>query len=114
MARRATIIRQYRSKHVNVVVVDAGGFLPFGRRARIRNEFIARSYVVSGCHAVNLARHDLRLGAVFLRELGERFGVPLLSTNLAYAETGEPVMTTRVTVKVPLKRGTCTVAILGA
>lgn len=114
MARRATIIRQYRSRDGNLLVVDAGGFsLPFGRRARMRNEFIARSYALSGYHAVNLARNDLRLGAVFVRQLRERFGVPLLSTNLAYAETGEPIVATHVTVKVPLEKGTCTVAILG-
>jgi hypothetical protein len=104
LARRAALVRA----RPGALVVDVGDlfFRRFGidpRRApqaRATAELHADALRLMGASAMAVGERDLTLGVPYLRALGRRAGVALLSANLVHAETGTAAFPGHAVVRV--------------
>jgi 2',3'-cyclic-nucleotide 2'-phosphodiesterase (5'-nucleotidase family) len=91
VARRATIINNYRSQNPNVLAVDGGGWaLGALESQKVQSLFIAEMMGHLGYSVVNVGPADLGYGVGVLREAAKtnRFG--LVASNLQWI-SGKPV-----------------------
>jgi hypothetical protein len=90
LARRATFLDSVRTKHRDVLVVDAGNFFPATEDEREAGPFMLASMARLGTQVAGVGGNDLRFGTSFLHEHARAAGVPLVSTNLVRFDTGIP------------------------
>ncbi|MBN1480016.1 hypothetical protein EH223_18975 [candidate division KSB1 bacterium] len=70
------------------LVVDAGGFSKgYGRSAQLQTEFLLKGMSMLNYDCVNLATKDFSEGGEFLRIMGNKYNINLLSSNIVYAES---------------------------
>ena len=90
LARRATFLDSVRTKHRDVLVVDAGNFFPATEDEREAGPFMLASMARLGTQVAGVGGNDLRFGYSFLHEHARAAGIPLVSTNLVRFDTGIP------------------------
>ena len=88
MARRANFAQTHRTDEADGLLVDIGNTLSPSTDA-LKADYIAEIMLLMGYDAVNLANRDFALGQTFLKRLEARYGLPLVSANIAYKETGK-------------------------
>jgi hypothetical protein len=86
LPRRGSFVAELR-READVVVADVGG-TPSGTSAydRAKFEAVLRGELAMQIAAHNIGRSEALLGPVYLRQLGTRLGVPLVSANACDAE----------------------------
>ncbi len=90
LARKATFLDSVRTKHANVLVLDAGGFFPASEDEREAAPFLLAEMARMQTAVAGVGTNELRYGYAFAREHAKSAGVPLVSTNLVRYESGEP------------------------
>jgi len=71
------------------LVLDTGQFLCYGSRtSKLKAEFMARGMALLDYDAINVAGWDFFLGEKFLKDLGGKYKLPLISANIRYKDTG--------------------------
>ncbi len=90
MARRATVVNQVRSNHINVLLLDGGDVFSLAKNyPRLRAETLFEAMQKMGYDAVNVADGDLSLGVEFFNTLSKKFSVARLSLTLHDSTSGE-------------------------
>lgn len=109
MARRATVIKDYRAKTNNVLVLDAGDAL-FGQPASNASEgrALTEAMGLMKYNAMAIGERDI-IHFDALLERSREAAFPFLSANLVYTSTGKTVFTPYVVQDV----GGLKVAIIG-
>jgi hypothetical protein len=84
VARRATVIHNYRATHANVLPVHGGGWAMPGvaESQKIQSEFLVDAMGAMGYQAVNVAPIDLNYGVEALRQKAAANKLDLVSSNL--------------------------------
>jgi len=82
LARRAAFVDSVRTRHGDVLVLDAGGFFPSSDLEREAAPFMLDEMKRMGTRAAGVGASELRFGYAFARELSQETGVPLLCANL--------------------------------
>ena len=103
MARRATVIRDFKNEVDEVLILDAGNSLFKPKDSPHANErnkarLIIMAYSRMGYQAVNIGSDDLLAGIEFLKGLQKEIHLPFLSANLLDGEAGKPVFKSHVIV----------------
>lgn len=84
MARRATLLKQERSRNPNLLILDAGDTLwgqPLANQTQGR--VVVEAMRTMGYAALTLGEMDLQLGLPALRQRGAEAGFPFLGANLS-------------------------------
>jgi len=115
-AKVATLIREFKAKNPNTVLVDCGDSLqgePLAYvRARLHPELPDPSMAIMnalGYHAMVVGNHDFDWGQAILRKAEEQASFPWLGANVALASTGKSAFTPYAVVEL----GGVRVGILG-
>jgi len=103
LARRATVIRDFKNEVDEVLILDAGNSLFKPKDSPHANErnkarLIIMAYSRMGYQAVNIGSDDLLAGIEFLKGLQKEIHLPFLSANLLDGEAGKPVFKSHVIV----------------
>ena len=90
LARKASVIDEIKTKHDNVLVLDAGNL--FFKNNKVTNadseyfkmtaEIIRDAYNVIGCNAFNVGEKDFAAGLDFLLSLEKASNFPFISSNI--------------------------------
>lgn len=101
MARRATVIKDFKKEGKELLILDAGNLFFKGKGSpsfleRKKARLIAMAYQRIGYLAVNVGSDDLLAGIEFLRELQREIHLPLLSANLLDEKTVNPIFKSHV------------------
>jgi hypothetical protein len=94
LARRTTIVRRWQSdgEGDEFIRVDLGNIQSnHPLTARVQNEALYEDLRRWGTNAVNVGADDAARGYAALREMADGTGAQLLSANLIYHDTGDPV-----------------------
>lgn len=81
LAKRQGLIEQYRASRRNVIVVDAGNVMP-DHANLIKVKYLARTLERGGCDAIALGDQEFLLGLERLRDLRDRYSLPLICANV--------------------------------
>ena len=104
LLRRATYLDGLR-KNAQVVYVDVGGAASgTSDYHKVKFEAILAGEKLMGVAAHNLGRSELAFGPAYLRDVGQRSGVLLISANALDAQSGEPLGLTNRIVEMNGKR----------
>lgn len=90
LARKSTFLDSVRTKHPNVLVLDAGGFFPATEDEREAAPFMLAAMARQRTAAAGVGVNELRYGYAYVREHAKAAGVPLVSANLRRFENGQP------------------------
>lgn len=92
MARRASYIKQNLNNSDFQIIVDAGGFNS-GRNdvARIKTEYILRSFQEMNFDVINIGLSDIDHGVQFLKDLQKKYQLPFVSANLVNFNDQKPI-----------------------
>ncbi|MBN1825637.1 MAG: hypothetical protein JW958_05160 [Candidatus Eisenbacteria bacterium] len=106
MARRAAYItRLAESDSASTLVLDCGNTVGSDSRLeRIKGQYLFDAYGMMGMDCFNLGGSDLLLGQNWLLAQGERTGVPIVSANVYYADTGERFLAPYIIKRIGGKR----------
>jgi len=101
LARRATVIRDFKNEVDEVLILDAGNSLFKPKDSPHANErnkarLIIMAYSRMGYQAVNIGSDDLLAGIEFLKGLQKETHLPFLSANLLDGEAGKPIFKSHV------------------
>ena len=111
LARRATEVTSLRKNNDAVLLVDAGMAFPQRlEEKKVKAEIVLQVMDYLQYDAFNLGRNEFSLGAAFLETARKDISVPMITSNVVYAEDrartwGEPYLLKKV--------GNLQVAILG-
>jgi 5'-nucleotidase/UDP-sugar diphosphatase len=105
LARRATIIEDFKGAGKQLLIVDAGNSLFEAKGSpslteRKKARVIATAYQRMGYHAVNIGSNDLLAGIEFLMDLQKDIHLPLLSSNILDEKGGKPLFRPRAVLDV--------------
>lgn len=90
LARKATFLDSVRTKHANVLALDAGGFFPATDDEREAAPFMLSEMARLGTAAAGVGVNELRYGYSFAHEHARSAGLPLVCANLARFHDGQP------------------------
>jgi 2',3'-cyclic-nucleotide 2'-phosphodiesterase (5'-nucleotidase family) len=91
LSRRASFVDSLRQSYGQVLLVDAGGFVPEEQERQSATGFILSVMKALGTDAVNVGERDLRFGRAFLVDRAARSGLPIVSANLLDSATKRPL-----------------------
>jgi 2',3'-cyclic-nucleotide 2'-phosphodiesterase (5'-nucleotidase family) len=75
-----------------VLLLDAGNAFGYpGTQSRLKSETIAEAMSRMSYDALNISNLEFSFGLNFLRETTQKSDLPILSANIVYEDTGEPV-----------------------
>lgn len=80
------MIRDFREKHKNVILVDTGDFLWQRKLSELRAKVTARGLSIMGYDALNISDGELSYGIDFLQGFGQKLKGAFVSSNVSAQE----------------------------
>jgi len=81
-----------RQSEQNILLLDAGNAFGYpGAQSRLKAETITEAMSRMSYEALNTSNLEFSFGPDFLRDTTQKNNLPILSANIVYTDTGEPV-----------------------
>jgi 2',3'-cyclic-nucleotide 2'-phosphodiesterase (5'-nucleotidase family) len=92
LARRASLIDEYRSLNRNIITVDGGNFFAkHGSMPQMRADVTMQALAFMQYDGVNIGKNEFRFGTEYLKQRVAEKSVPMLSSNVVFRDTQLPV-----------------------
>ena len=85
LARRATLINEYRSKYKSMLLLDAGDLFPVVA-PKEQAEYVLKAMNLMGYDAMAIGDQEFNYGKEFLQQVMQRASFPFISATIVYKE----------------------------